>query len=263
MSVAATAARAQTRYVLTALVVLPVVWWAGLRVFAVAPAIGTSPAGVWTYLTDPAQGAGRREILGHALATTLRDAALGYGLGLALAFLGATAFVLAPVSQRLFFPTAVLLRTFPLVVIAPLLVMVIGRGLVGIAVIGVVVVFFDGLVLMTSGLRTVTPATVELVLANGGSDLDVLRRVAVPTALPAVFSAAKLSFPVSLTGALLAEWLATGEGVGALIHQAPTTFQYPQMWSAVAGITAASVVLYAVLQWLETVTHSAFDQVSS
>jgi len=262
-SVALSAARAQLRFVVVVLVATPVVWWALLRVFDVSTAIGKSPLDVAAYLLDAAEGGARRAVLGDALLVTLRDAALGYTAGLALAFVGATAFVLVPSTQRLFFPAAVLLRTFPLVVLAPLIILAFGRGLVGIAIIGVIVVFFDGLVIMTSGLRAVPVPIVELVLANGGSDLDVLRRVAVPTALPAVFTAAKLSFPVSLTGAMLAEWLATGEGVGAVSHQAPTQFLYAQMWSAVAGITVVSIVLYAVLQWLETVTHAAFDQESA
>lgn len=262
-SVARAAAFGQLRFVVVALLVTPVVWWALLRAFDVSTTIGKSPLEVAAYLLDADEGGARRALLREALLVTLRDASLGYTAGLALAFLGSTAFVLLPSTQRLFFPTAVLLRTFPLVVLAPLVILAFGRGLVGIAVIGVIVVFFDGLVVMTSGLRAVPVPIVELVLANGGSDLDVLRRVAVPTALPAVFTAAKLSFPVSLTGALLAEWLATGRGVGALIHQAPTQFLYAQMWSAVAGITMVSIVLYAVLQWLETVTHAAFDQESA
>ncbi|MDR1825778.1 MAG: ABC transporter permease subunit [Bifidobacteriaceae bacterium] len=248
------------RFVAVALVATILLWWVALRLAGVPRSVGQGPDQVWQYLFDPDKGAARRGVVFGALAITLRDAGLGYLLGLVVAGLGAVSFVLIPPLQKLMYPTAVLLRTFPLVVLAPLIILLVGRGLTGVAVIGIIVVFFDGLVIITAGLRGAPRTAVELILAYGGSDLSVLRRVALPSAIPAVFAAARLAFPVSLTGALLAEWLATGHGIGAVIHQAPTQFHYAEMWAAVVAVTGAAIILSGVLQWLSDATHAAYEQ---
>ena len=46
-----------------------------------------------------------------------------------------------------------------------------------------------------------------------------LRKVQFPASLPALFASARIAAPLALVGALLAEWLATGKGLGYLMLQ--------------------------------------------
>ncbi len=47
--------------------------------------------------------------------------------------------------------------------------------------------------------------------------MTTLRKVQFPSALPALFASARIAAPLALVGALLAEWLATGQGLGYLM----------------------------------------------
>jgi ABC-type nitrate/sulfonate/bicarbonate transport system permease component len=54
-----------------------------------------------------------------------------------------------------------------------------------------------------------------------------------------------------LVGALLAEWLATGKGLGYKLLQAGALSDYSGLWSRVVLVTLYSVILYKVIGFIE------------
>ncbi|NED61417.1 ABC transporter permease subunit, partial [Streptomyces sp. SID10244] len=86
-------------------------------------------------------------------------------------------------------------------------------------------------------LRAVPPAATEIVGVSGGSAWTALRLVQVPAALPSLFGAARVAAPLAVTGALLAEWLATGNGAGFLMLRAGSVGNYIVLWTLVALVT--------------------------
>ncbi|TDC01658.1 ABC transporter permease subunit [Micromonospora fluostatini] len=233
-------------------------WQALLSVFAVDPFLARTPADVWRYLTTAPDAAAHRERLAAGLGHTLADAALGFGCGLASAVGVALLFVLArPVRQALL-PIAVLLRSVPLVAMTPLLILVFGRGLLATAVIAGLVVFFPALVTITNGLRTAARHTVELCRAYGAGSWTIARAVLLPAAVPAIFASARIGVPAALIGATLAEWLATGRGLGYEMLQDATTFDYDHLWAAVAALTLVSVLVYNGFALVESMVTPRF-----
>jgi ABC-type nitrate/sulfonate/bicarbonate transport system permease component len=240
-------------------ILMGMIWYAFLAAFPqVGPRVGKTPGDVWTYLvTGPAAGTARQAILSD-LRITLQDAATGFGVGLLAALVVAALFVTLPAVEQSFMPVAVLLRSVPLVALTPIIVLVFGRGLLGVTVLAAIVVFFPALVMIMTGLRTAPRQAMELVAAYGGSRWTRLRMVAVPAALPAVFAAARISVPGALIGALLGEWLGSGTGLGAGLIRAIPTFQYNQLWASIALVTLVSVLLYAIVGVIENVVLTRF-----
>ena len=239
-------------------IVAAIVWEAFLRFFDINPLIGKTPAAVWEYLfTDP-QAAANRTAVFHPLGVTLRDASLGFVSGMLAALVVAICFVLFRSVEQAFMPVAMLLRSVPLVAMTPLITLIFGRGLLGVSVIAGIVVFFPALVTVVFGLRSVNPQTRDLVMAYGGSDLTVLRKVAFPTAMPAIFAAARISVPGALIGALVAEWLATGLGTGGVILRDIGAFGYDNLWASIVTLTAFSILLYTLVGLVETFVLARF-----
>ncbi|WP_327091764.1 ABC transporter permease subunit [Nonomuraea sp. NBC_01738] len=230
-------------------------WWLALEAFGISPLVGKRPPQVLEYLGDPAH----REIVLGALGITVRDAAIGFTTGMVAALAVATAFVLFRTVEQTFMPVAMLLRSVPLVVMTPIITLVFGRELLGVAVIGGIVVFFPALVNIAFGLRSASPQATDLIMAYGGSRMTVLRKVAVPTAMPSVFASARISVPSSIIGALIAEWLATGQGIGAEILRAIGGFRYDEVWADIVTITAVSVLAYAVVGVVEALVLARFS----
>ncbi|WP_067672613.1 ABC transporter permease [Nocardia miyunensis] len=241
------------------LILMLVIWYAFLYAFPqVGPRVGKTPGDVWSYLiTGPDSDTARHAILSD-LRITLKDAATGFGIGMLAALAAAALFVTLPAVEQSFMPVAMLLRSVPLVALSPIVVLVFGRGVLGVTVLAAIVVFFPALVMIITGLRSASRQAMELVAAYGGSRWTRLRMVAMPAALPAVFAAARISVPGALIGALLGEWLGSGTGLGATLIRAIPTFQYNKLWACIALVTIVSVLLYAIVGVLENLVLARF-----
>ncbi|ASF11272.1 MULTISPECIES: ABC transporter permease [Nocardia] len=243
----------------TSLILMLLIWYVFLKAFPqVGPRVGKSPEDIWRYLvTSPGASSARATILDD-LQITLRDAAIGFGFGMLAAVVVAALFVSFAAVEQTFLPVAMILRSVPLVVLAPIIVLVFGRGLGGVTVLTAIVVFFPALVMIMAGLRNAPRQALDLVAAYGGSKWTGLRLVAVPAALPSVFAAARISVPGALIGALLGEWLGSGTGLGASLIRAIPTFQYNQLWASIVIVTIVSVVLYAIVGVIENLVLARF-----
>jgi len=219
------------------------------------------PVDVFSYLfiteagADASQtAAAHRAILWTLLGATLRDAAFGFVAGMLIAIILALVFSLSATVRAAVMPLALLLRTVPLVAIAPVIILITGLGTTSsVAVIGSIVVLFPALAAIMFGLNQASPQSLDLVRVYGGSTWTALRKVKVPAALPSILSAARVSVPGAMTGALLAEWLSTGEGIGGMITKFSASARYDDLWASVATITIVTLILYNLVQLVENV----------
>ena len=168
-----------------------------------------------------------------------------------LATLVAPIFTLSKGVEQALMPLAMLLRSVPLIAMAPIIILIFGREQLSVAVMGAIVVLFPALVNIVFGLRSAPPAMFDLVAVYGGNKIDALRTVAFPSSLPSFFAALKISVPGAITGALLVEWLATGQGIGYAIVSAIGRARPSEVWTYVALITVVSIVLYNIVAMLE------------
>ncbi|MBD0863290.1 ABC transporter permease subunit [Gordonia sp. zg691] len=239
---------------LLSFVLTVVIWWLFLLAFPdIGPIIGRTPVDVFDYLfVAPAAPESRAEILDN-LWITLQDAAIGFSTGMLAAVATASVFVVSRSTAQTFMPIAMLLRSVPLVAMTPLITVIVGRGVAVVAVMGGIVVFFPALVMIMTGLANAPRQITDVISVYGGSRWTALRRAAIPSAVPALFSAAKVSVPGALIGATVAEWLGTNKGLGASLQQALPAAAYDELWASVLVITVASIVLYAIVGVFETV----------
>jgi ABC-type nitrate/sulfonate/bicarbonate transport system permease component len=241
------------------MVVIIGLWWAAVAMLGISPLIAKTPADVWTYLIHGAKaGSGGQSVWG-GLGRTLLDAAYGFVAGLAAAVVVAVSFVLSRIIAGMLLPLAVLIRAVPLVAMAPVLTLVFGRGLLSTMVIAGIVVFFPALVTMTYGLRSASRQSADLVRAYGGGTPAVLRKVMLPSALPALFASARIAAPGAVVGAMLAEWLATGVGMGYGMLLDANTFNYVDIWASAALLTGVSVLLYNLISIAESAVLARFS----
>lgn len=239
-------------FVLSVVTVL-VLWVGVLAVLDISPLIAKGPTDVWNFLfTVPAAEANRTMILGN-LWTTLGNSAIGFIAGLLAAIVAATAFQLSKGIENALMPVALLLRSVPLVAMAPVIILIFGRTTWTVAVIGGIVVLFPALVNIAFGLKSAPKQMNDLLEVYGGGSWAKLTKVAFPISLPAFFAAVRISVPGAITGALLAEWLAVGGGIGGSINGYIPSAQFSALWTSVIVITVVSLVLYNLVQIVEDV----------
>jgi ABC-type nitrate/sulfonate/bicarbonate transport system permease component len=254
--------------VVTALIVLTVLWVVLLRIFDVSTFVGKTPVEVFHYLfTDqPARGVrptslsaeDARAQLRGAWLVTLGNAAIGFTTGLVVAMVIAALFVMFKPFEFAFMPIAMLLRSVPLVAMAPVLLLIFGQGKLGIATIGAIVVLFPALVNIALGLRSASPMSLDLVKVNGGSSLTAMWMVRVPAALPAVFASIRISVPGAIVGAMLAEWLSGFTGLGGILNDYKGRGNFGGVWAIVVVSVVTSIVGYAIAAIIESAALAAW-----
>ena len=233
------------------------VWQLLVKGFDLDPFLTRGPTDVWSYLTDPANDA-ERTLLWEAGKVTALDAMLGLIGGTIAALVTAVGFALWRGVEQTLLPIAMALRAVPLVAMTPLIALIFGRGLLAVTVIAGIVTFFPVLVNVSLALRAATRSALDLMRAYGASPYATLWRVQLPGSLPALFAAMRVAAPLALVGALLAEWLATGKGLGYLMLASVTTFELDRMWTGVTIVTVASILLYTLISIIEQLTLSRY-----
>ena len=186
-------------------------WWGLLRLYDLNPYFAKTPADVWTFLTTASDD---RSDMWSAFGTTIVDTAVGFAIGLAAAVIVSAASVAWSAVNWVVTPSAVALRSIPIIAMTPLIALIFGRDLMAVTVIVGLVTFFPTFVALTTAMRDAPAQACDLIAAYGGSAVRELVGVRLPFALPALFAACKIALPAALSGALLAEWLATGQGLG-------------------------------------------------
>ncbi|MFE3838564.1 ABC transporter permease subunit [Pseudogemmobacter sonorensis] len=231
---------------LAALVLPFAVWWGLLWALRVPEMIGKTPWGVFDYLfLGPGAAAAQARLLA-ALAQTLPVTLIGMAAGMGFAFALAVSSRLMPGFTRAFLPVALVTQTMPLVALTPLLVLILGRGWAVTLAITVSVTFFPAYVMIAQGLAQVPRAALELPRAYGAGAWRELRLVAIPASVPWLFAAIRLTAPRALLGVMIAEWLATGRGLGNLLNQSRGHLDFGMIWTVALVSVLISVAAYGL-----------------
>ena len=179
------------------------------------------------------------------------NAAIGFVSGMVIATAVAVGFVLWRPFELAFMPIAMLLRSVPLVAMAPLLLLVFGQGKLGVAVIAGIVVLFPALVNIVLGLSSAPQAALDVVRVNGGSAFAALVKVRIPAAVPQILASARISIPGAIVGSMLAEWLVGFEGMGGILSGYKGQGNYGGVWTIVTRAVLGSIVLYEAMTIVE------------
>jgi len=139
----------------------------------------------------------------------------------------------------------------PQVALTPLVVLVFGRGSLSILVVTVSVTFYPAFVTIAQGLALVPASATDLVRVYGARRWRQLQLVALPWSLPYLCAAARLAAPRAFLGVMIAEWLATGTGIGNLLNVSRGVLDFGMIWTVAVVAIAIAVLLNGVVVALE------------
>lgn len=185
---------------------------------------------------------------------TMVAAVSGFLLGTGFAILAAIIFLYSRLLERAMFPWAIILKTVPIVAIAPPLTIWLGFGAAPKILIAALVSFFPVLVNTVRGLRTVDPLILEFMALLNARKSDVFRHARIFGALPYMFSAMKIGSGSAVLGAIVAEFTGATTGIGTLIVNATFRQDSPMLFSAIFASCLATITLYYVVVYIESLS---------
>lgn len=188
------------------------------------------------------------------IAASLQVALSGFALGVAIGvplgiFMGWFGKI-----EKLIRPVFDLIRPIPPVAWIPLMIMWLGIGIMSKAVIIFFSAFIPCVINTYAGIKQTKPVHIWVAQTFGASRWLILKKVAIPTALPSIFTGIRLSLTLSWTSLVAAEMLASTKGLGFMI-QMGRMMARPDI--ILVGMVVIGIV-GAVLSWALSVLEKKF-----
>jgi ABC-type nitrate/sulfonate/bicarbonate transport system permease component len=216
-------------------------WEGYVRIFGVQRWLLPAPSVVATTVFDSAG------LLVRHTWVTLEEVIVGFGVSLVAGVLLAAGIALSRTAERALYPFVIASQTIPVIVIAPLLLVWVGYGLAPKVIVVALIAFFPIVVNTVDGLRAIGPDTVNLMRTLGASRWQIFTKAQLPSAMPYLFSGAKVAVAVSVIGAVIGEWVGSSQGLGYLMIRSKPQFLTERVFAAMAILSVMAVGLFALV----------------
>lgn len=152
--------------------------------------------------------------------------------------------------DRLLKPTMTALYTLPKLVLAPLFILWFGIDFEFRALFGAFIVFFFVYFNTYQGVKEVPEDLIKAIRLMGANRYQTAMKVVAPSALTWVATGLKISLPYAFTGVIVAEMLAGGQGLGALLRSSSDQFFAAGTFAALIVILFMAVSIDAIITWV-------------
>ena len=241
---------------------LLVVWQVVVKVFDVSNILVPAPTAVAGSLVDGFQDG---SLLTHSV-VTLKEILVGFGIAVGSALVCAVLITQFRTVERMLFPLLILTQTIPKVAMAPLLIVWFGIGISSKVLTVALIAFFPLLINAILGFRSAAYEQVEMLRSFGASRMQVMRHLQIPSALPHIFAGLEVAVILSVTGAVVAEFVGSSEGLGYLIQASNFTLDVARTFAVIVVLSAIGIALHAVIvqlgKWLVFWTATPTDTAS-
>jgi putative hydroxymethylpyrimidine transport system permease protein len=192
-----------------------------------------------------------RALLWSNFLVTAQEVLLGILVAAAAALVLATAMHFFATVRNAVYPLLIASQTIPIPILAPVLVLWLGFGILPKLVVIALVSFFSIVVTTLAGFAAVDPELLKLMRTFDAPRRRVFWSIELPTALPGVFTGAKIAVIVAVIGAVFAEQAGASSGLGYLFAQAIPNLQTARAYAAVVILSAFAIALFLVLTLAE------------
>ncbi|HMO56199.1 MAG TPA: ABC transporter permease subunit [Roseiflexaceae bacterium] len=189
---------------------------------------------------------------------TFRVAFGGFVLGGLLGFALALLFTQIRILERGLMPYVIGSQTVPILAIAPMV--VVGLGRIGAPdwaakmVVAAYLTFFPVTIGMLRGLRAAAPSALDLMHSYAATPLQIFVKLRFPASLPYLFTSLKIAATASVIGAIVAELpAAANEGIGVAILNASQFYNSrpPALYATVLVAGLIGVAFYGLVALAE------------
>jgi NitT/TauT family transport system permease protein len=184
---------------------------------------------------------------------TFKEALGGYVIGCGLGIVVATIIARFQNVGTAIMPIAIAANAVPIIAFAPIF----GAWFGEVSphskmAIAAVLCFLPVMVNTLRGLGSANPRQIELMRSYAAGELEIWRRVRIPTALPFVFTALKIATVLAMIGAIVGEYFGGAfNALGVLINSDATIFDFVTAWAGILVASLLGIGFYAAVAGAE------------
>jgi putative hydroxymethylpyrimidine transport system permease protein len=234
-------------HALLLLLVLAGAWELYVDVGGVSPLILPAPHAIAVALYRD------RSLLWSNFLVTAEEVLLGIVLAAIAALLLATAMHFSRIVRSSVYPLLIASQTVPIPMLAPILILWLGFGLAPKLIVVGLVSFFSIVVTTLAGFAAVDPELGKLMRTFGASRRRVFLSVELPSALPGVFTGARIAVIFAVLGAVFAEQAGANSGLGYVFTQSVGQLLTARAFATVVILSVFAIVLFATIVLVERI----------
>ena len=157
----------------------------------------------------------------------------------------------SPFWDEVLAPLVLALNSLPRVALAPLIILWFGIGIVAKVVTAFTLVFFILLVNTLGGAKNVDTDILTIARLMGASRRDILWKVTLPSALPWIFAGLNIGLTYALLGVIVAEILASNQGIGYIISSGAANFNTAAVFAGLITLAIVAWLFSAIMRKVE------------
>lgn len=193
-----------------------------------------------------------RGLLVGNFVVTLIEAMGGFAIGSLLGVVFAFLVTRSTLLERMLLPYLIGLQALPKVALAPLVVVWIGIGIESKIAIAAIISFFPVLINAIVGFSTVESEKIDLMRSLCASAWQQFTIVIFPNSLPFIFAGLNVAIVLSITGALVGEFIGADRGLGNLLLQLNFNMDISGMFAVLVVLALLGIILYALVRVLHS-----------
>ena len=198
-------------------------------------------------VTDPAL----RGYIGTTVVESLGGCALGALVALPLGYVIAR----SPLAARAVQPYLAASQALPAVALAPLIALWLGYEVESRMALCALIVFFPLVITTTLGVRTLDRDILDAARVDGASRFALIWQIEAPLALPSILAGLRTSLTLSITGAVVGEFVigatAESKGLGQLLGQFLNQFDGAGTFATLLVLALLAAVYYGLARLVE------------
>jgi NitT/TauT family transport system permease protein len=184
---------------------------------------------------------------------TFLECVYGFALAMGIGIPIAVVMTYSRIANLMFYPLLVASQSIPKVAIAPILLVWFGTGIESKLAMAFVIAFFPAVVDTATGLRSTSPELLELARSLQCSRLQTFFKIQLPSALPSIFSGAKIAVTLAVIGAVIGEFIGSNEGLGNLLLTANSQLNSALVWASLVVLSGLGMLLYGAVVLAEKI----------
>ena len=178
------------------------------------------------------------------LTVTLREIVYGFAIATAAGIVTGLAIGSVTLLEQALRPLLVALQIVPKVALIPLFLLWFGFGMSSKVVVAAIFAYFPVVLATAAGVKAMEPAHRDLARLLGAGRRHRLLLFLLPAALPMILTGMELAVVLATVGAVVAEYLAGGEGLGWMAVTALSQLRVDLLFGVVIILSALGFVLY-------------------
>ncbi len=183
--------------------------------------------------------------------TTLVESLEGFVAGSLIGLATGYAISRSHLLARMLEPYLAASQALPAIALAPLLVLWLGYGITPIVALCALIVFFPVHVNTALGIRTLDQEILDAARVDGAGGWALLRHFELPLALPSILAGMRNGLTLSITGAVVGEFVIGDRGLGGLLTIARGNFNIPLVFATLLTLAILASIYYGLGRLIE------------